>query len=78
MTPEEYIKSIGNTVINGKTIIECSSVLKCQALAAIALARKEEREKAINAFTKAIDGYMIICGVDYSPKLLSKFKELLK
>jgi hypothetical protein len=45
MTPEDYIKSIGNTVINGKTIIECSSVLKHQALAAIALARKEERER---------------------------------
>ena len=45
MSGKDYIKSIGNTVINGKTIIECSSVLKHQALAAIALARKEERER---------------------------------
>ena len=39
--------------------------------------RKEEREKDINAFVKAIEGHKIIDGEYYSLILLNKFKELL-
>ena len=37
----------------------------------------EMKKKAADAFCKAIDGYMIIGGEDYSPVLLDRFKELL-
>ena len=72
MTVEEYIEKFKFTAQSG---IEFISVKNARIALEIAL--KEEREKAADAFCKAIDGYMIIGGEDYSPVLLDRFKELL-
>lgn len=52
MKAEEYIESVGNTVVNGKAIVKSDFIPKNIALKAVEMARKEEREKAIKAFCK--------------------------
>lgn len=45
MTAEEYIESVGNTVVNGKAIVKSDFIPKNIAYKAVKMARKEEREK---------------------------------
>ena len=54
MTAEEYIESVGNTVVNGKAIVKSDFLPKIIAFKAVEIARKEEREKAMDAFDKVL------------------------
>jgi hypothetical protein len=69
MTAEEYIDKFGTKSFHMKDMLCANHNIKAFAYRSVKMARLEEREKAIKAFRKTMDGY--------SPVLLKKFKELL-
>jgi len=62
MTAEEYL--FEKTFEIYKPYAKELAILYTEAYKALNIARKEEREKAINAFVKAIEGHKIIKYVD--------------
>lgn len=49
------------------------AISEAKAYAAIAIAEEGMRQKAIEAFKFAVDGYFIIGGTDYSASRLNEF-----
>ena len=49
------------------------AISEAKAYAAIVIAEEEMRQKAIEAFKFAVDGYFIIGGTDYSARRLNEF-----
>lgn len=54
------------------------AISEAKAYAAIAIAEEGMRQKAIEAFKFAVDGYFIIGGTDYSADRLNEFIKKLE
>lgn len=54
------------------------AISEAKAYAAIVIAEEEMRQKAIEAFKFAVDGYFIIGGTDYSADRLNEFIKKLE
>ena len=54
------------------------AISEAKAYAAIAIAEEGMRQKAIEAFKFAVDGYFIIGGTDYSADRLNEFIKKLQ
>lgn len=55
-----------------------NAISEAKAYAAIAIAEEGMRQKAIEAFKFAVDGYFIIGGTDYSADRLNEFIKKLE
>jgi hypothetical protein len=81
MTAEEYIKSMNYAPFHYRDRERANKNISIFAMMAVSMARKEEREKAVNALKTILsacndckDFYSVQCGTCC---IIDKFKELL-